>query len=192
MSDFQNLNGFRRREAKLFPSAASSCHLSSRAASCSLIWSSARFKRSANVLGLSSVDIQKSLKNCRTIFRRRSISCWLGEASHVMLIWLSSWSAMLSAPGASSATVSGFTGCLRMSSRYAEWNVSLRLAAAPASPPLRPESAISDHRIYCNEVRTPMRRIRPDCCARAANGHPRRATEQRGELAAFCMTEKEH
>jgi len=33
-------------------------------------------------------------------------SCWSGEASHVMLIWLSGWSAMLSAPGAPSATVS--------------------------------------------------------------------------------------
>jgi hypothetical protein len=47
------------------------------------MWSSARFRRSANVVGLSSVRIQKSLKNCRTISRRRSISCLLGEASDV-------------------------------------------------------------------------------------------------------------
>ena len=67
--------------------------------------------------------------------------------------------------------IHGFTGCLRMSSRCAEWNVSFRLAAAPAWPPLRPESAISDHRIYCSEVRTPMRRIRPDCCARTNIAH---------------------
>src|SRR5262249_56427696 len=51
------------------------------------MWSSARFRRSANVLGLSSVDVQKSLKNSRTISRRRSISCLLGEASDVMPIW---------------------------------------------------------------------------------------------------------
>jgi hypothetical protein len=35
---------------------ASSCHVSPRAASRSLMWPSARFRRSANVLGLSSVD----------------------------------------------------------------------------------------------------------------------------------------
>ena len=62
------------------------------------MWSSARFRRSANVLGLSSVDIQKSLKNCRTVSRRRSISCLLGEASDVMPIWwLSGRTATLSA-----------------------------------------------------------------------------------------------
>jgi hypothetical protein len=54
---------------------ASSCHLSPHAASRSLMWSSARFRRSANVLGLSSVDVQKSLKNSRAISRRCSISC---------------------------------------------------------------------------------------------------------------------
>src|SRR6516162_7600799 len=42
-----------------FRVAASSRHLSPHAASRSLMWSSARFSRSANVLGLSSVDIQK-------------------------------------------------------------------------------------------------------------------------------------
>jgi hypothetical protein len=41
------------------------------------MWPSARFRRSANVPGLSSADIQKSLKTCRTIWRRRSISCYL-------------------------------------------------------------------------------------------------------------------
>jgi len=41
-----------------FRVAASSRHLSPRAASRSLMWSSARFRRSANVLGLSSVNIQ--------------------------------------------------------------------------------------------------------------------------------------
>jgi len=41
-----------------FRVAASSRHLSPRAASRSLMWSSARFRRSANVLGLSSVEIQ--------------------------------------------------------------------------------------------------------------------------------------
>src|SRR5262245_61604192 len=62
--------------------------------------SSARFRRSANVVGLSSVDIQKSLKNCRTISRRRSISCLLGEDSDVMPIWwLSGRTATLSATG---------------------------------------------------------------------------------------------
>ena len=34
-----------------------------------------------------------------------------------------------------------------------------------------------------NGVSTPMRRIRSGCCARAASGHGRRATEQRDELA---------
>ena len=81
-----------------FRVAASSRHASPHAASRSLMWSSARFRRSANVLGLSSVDIQKSLKNCRTISRRRSISCLLGEASDVMPIWwLSGRTATLSA-----------------------------------------------------------------------------------------------
>src|SRR5262249_54307246 len=89
-----------------FRLAASSCHVSPRAASRWLMWPSARFRRSANVLGLSSVDLQKSLKNCRTISRRRSISCWLGEAPVLMLIWLSSPTATLSARGASSAMVS--------------------------------------------------------------------------------------
>src|SRR6516165_10500914 len=60
------------------------------------MWPSARFRRSANVLGLSSVDLQKSLKNFRTISRRRAISCWLAEASDVTPIWRSSPTAMLS------------------------------------------------------------------------------------------------
>src|SRR6516225_8626007 len=86
-----------------FRVVASSCHVSPRAASRSLMWSSARFRRSANVLGLSSVDIQKSLKKCRTISRRRSISCLLGEASGLMLIWLSGRTATISTPGAKSS-----------------------------------------------------------------------------------------
>jgi hypothetical protein len=61
-------------------------HAKPRIAAARLMWSSARFRRSANVLGLWSVAIQKSLKNCRTIWRRRSISCLLGEASNVMPI----------------------------------------------------------------------------------------------------------
>ena len=32
-------------------------------------------------------------------------------------------------------------------------------------------------------MRTPIRRIRSPCCARAASGHARRAAEQRDELA---------
>ena len=59
-----------------FRLAASSCHVSPRAASRSLMWPSARLRRSANVPGLSSADTQKSLKSCRTASRRRSISCW--------------------------------------------------------------------------------------------------------------------
>src|SRR5215831_12260946 len=90
-----------------FRVAASSRHVSPQPASRSLMWSSARFRRSANVFGLSSVDIQKSLKTCRTIWRRRSISCLLGEVSDVMPIrWLSGRTATLSATGSSSAMVS--------------------------------------------------------------------------------------
>ena len=36
------------------------------------MWPSARFRRCANVPGLSLLDIQKSLKNCRTTSRRRA------------------------------------------------------------------------------------------------------------------------
>ena len=90
-----------------FRLAASSSHVSPRAANRSLMWPSARFRRSANVPGLSSADTQKSLKNCRTTSRRRSISCLLGEASDVMSIWwLSGRTTTLSATGSSSAMVS--------------------------------------------------------------------------------------
>src|SRR5262245_34035877 len=64
------------------------------------MWPSARFRRSANVLGLSSVDLQKSLKNCRTILRRRSSSCWLGVSSILVLVWFLGWTTILSASDA--------------------------------------------------------------------------------------------
>src|SRR5215831_18307283 len=69
-----------------FRLAASSSHVSPRAANRSLMWPSARFRRSANVPGLSSADTQKSLKNCRTTSRRRSISCLLGEALYLVAL----------------------------------------------------------------------------------------------------------
>src|SRR5262249_17384901 len=79
------------------------------------MWSSARFSRSANVLGLSSVDIQKSLKNCRTVSRRRSISCLLGEASDVMPIWwLSGRSNAIGDRLFLCHDIHSFTGCVRI------------------------------------------------------------------------------
>src|SRR5262249_25959226 len=57
----------------------------------------ARLSRSANVTGLASADLQKSLKNCRTILRRRSSSCWLGVSSVLVLGWFPGRTTILSA-----------------------------------------------------------------------------------------------
>src|SRR5262249_49873164 len=58
---------------------------------------SARLSRSANVTGLASADLQKSLKNCRTILRRRSSSCWLRVSSVLVLGWFPGRTTILSA-----------------------------------------------------------------------------------------------
>ena len=52
--------------------------------------------------GLSSVMDQKSLKNCRTISRRRPSSCRFGESSALVSIGCSGWTGMSSAADAGS------------------------------------------------------------------------------------------
>ena len=154
------------------------------------MWSSARFKRSAKVLGLVVGGHPKIIEKLSHNFPA-TLDFLLVGGSFARNAYLA-LGLERNAIGARRFLchgIHGFIGCLRMSSRYAVWNVSLRLAAAPAWPPLRPESAISNHRIYCNEVRT--RCAASALIARADSEWPRGrgAAEQRDERAAFQLVE---